>query len=677
MFFDDIDLTPRKKATLKALPPVPDTGWKPPQYFPNLNDAAVISVDVETKETDWYHGPGWSRGPKGHIVGFSVAAVSRNNAERGSWYFPIRHEVETEYNLDAKNCLGWLKHTVESTPNIPKVGTNWLYDCGWLTEENIRIEGDLLDVQFAEALLDEDAKTSLDELGFKYCGEGKANSFLYDWIRKAYNPKEREIRGEIYRSPPRLVGPYGEQDADLPIRVLERQWPLLNSQGLIPLFKLECSLIRLLVRMRMTGVRIDLDRAGQLYEQFNTRFNQVVAEIQRQTGFTVNVNSARELGPMFDSLQIPYPKTPTGMPSFQKEYMVNLHHPIIDMVVQARNLFKLNSTFIKGYLLEGNHQGRVHCNFHPLRGDSGEGNEGARTGRFSSSDPNLQNIPVRSEDGKLIRSAFVADYGHMAWEKDDMSQMEYRYLTHWAVDEGDGSAERLRQEYRDNPDTDYHEKVYNDARPFLGWERDTEEQKKVHRRPIKNTNFGLIYGQGFKLLAYKLGLKPGPAKQFFEGYHKAAPWVKPTMAAIAQEVHTYGYITTILGRRCRFNLWEPIFTERGQGRPFPLPYEVALREYGTAIKRAGDYKGINYKFQGSNADHIKKWMADAYSAGVFEVIGVPKITVHDELDFSVIDDSPQQRAGFEELRAIFERAIPLRIPVKVDFKRGSNWGAAD
>lgn len=673
MFFDGLELALKRKATLRAPPPIPDTGWKPPSYFPNLSTASIIAIDVETKETDWDHGPGWSRGPKGHIVGFSVAAVS--GSDRGKWYFPVRHEVEREYNLDPDKCFSWLRSTLRSP--IPKAGANLLYDVGWLTEENIYVEGELLDCQFAESLLDEEAHTNLDTLGLKYTGEGKQNEFLYDWIRQAYKPKESQIRGEIYRCPPRLVGPYGEQDADLPIRILEKQWPLLASEDLLPLFRMECSLIRLLVRMRMAGVTVDLDYASQLYGKFNKRYNETLEEIHRLTGYRANVNSAQELKPLFDSLGIKYPQTPGGAPSFQKEFMVNLHHPVVDLIVSARNLFKLNSTFIKGYLLEGNYKGKVHCNFHPLRGDSGAGSEGARTGRFSSSGPNLQNIPVRSEEGKLIRAAFIPDPGMLSWEKDDMSQMEYRYLAHNAVDTGDGSADRLRAEYNANPNTDYHEKVYKAAVPFLGWESDTPELAKVHRRPIKNTNFGLIYGQGQILLAYKLGLKPSEAKKFFDGYHQAAPWVKPTMAKIAEEVHTYGYIRTILGRRCRFNLWEPIFQERGEARPWPLPYEQALREYGHAIKRSNDYRGVNYKFQGSNADHIKKWMMDAYNAGIFEVIGVPRITVHDELDFNVIDDSPAQREGYEELRRTFERAIPLRIPVKVDFKRGSNWSVAD
>src|SRR5436190_4589025 len=364
MFFDDLDLVLKKKATLRAPPPIPDTGWKPPTYYPNLSDASVISIDVETKETNFALGPGWARGPRGHICGFSVAAVDRSRNNRGKWYYPLRHEVEPEYNLDPKQSLGWLRETLH-TPHIPKVGANLVYDIGWLTEEQIFVEGPLYDCQYAESLLDEDARVALDDLGHKYCGEGKADSLLYDWIRQAYAPKERELRGEIYRSPPRLVGPYGEQDADLPIRVLEKQWPLLASEGLLPLFEMECSLIRLYVRMRMSGVRVDLNYTEQLYVKFGQKFNEVVEQLYQISGLRVNVNSGRELGPLFDQLGIPYPKTEAGNPSFQKEFMVNLHNPVVDMVVLARNLYKLKETFLKSYLLEGNVGSRIFTNFHP------------------------------------------------------------------------------------------------------------------------------------------------------------------------------------------------------------------------------------------------------------------------------------------------------------------------
>ncbi|HEY6022098.1 MAG TPA: DNA polymerase, partial [Candidatus Paceibacterota bacterium] len=199
-----------------------------------------------------------------------------------------------------------------------------------------------------------------------------------------------------------------------------------------------------------------------------------------------------------------------------------------------------------------------------------------------------------------------------------------------------------------------------------------KEEKAKRRKPLKNINFGLIYGQTQKSLAYKAGMADKDADEFFATYHESAPYVKPTMAAIAGEVQRLGYITTILGRRVRFNLWEPYKHDK---RNKPLRYADALDAYGKGIKRAGDYKGTNYKFQGSAADVMKAGMLRAYQDGVFDVTGYPKMQVHDELDFSVIDDSPAQNEAYAHLRYCLENAISgLSIPLYVDSGRGVNWG---
>lgn len=674
MFFDDIQLVARKRATLKVPPPVTQTGWRPPSYFPNLSDAQVLSFDVETKELDFDHGPGWARG-KTSIVGFSVAAVSKRG-ERGKWYFPLRHEVEKDWNLDPVNCFGWLRETLQ-TPHIPKVGANLIFDVGTLTEENIYVAGKLYDVQLAEALIDNDRKVGLDHLAQRYLGESKQTSLLYEWCARAYGgnptPKQRE---NIFRAPPQLVGPYGEADADLPLRIFEAQWPILVSEGLTDLFELECNLIRLLVRMRLTGVRVDLDTAERLYKKLGAEIIRLHTQLFQMVGFNVNVNSGAEVAKAFDHCGVLYPRTeattahPTGQASFKKDWLKNQAHPVAELINLIRECEKMQSTFIRSYILEGNVNGRVFCQFHPLRNDEG----GTVTGRFSSSDPNLQNIPIRTDIGKEIRTAFVPDYGHLCWEKDDYSQIEYRCLAHFAV--GPGSDE-LRLDYIDNPDTDYHDKVYDNVAPYMGWDITDKPLRVKRRRPIKNTNFGLVYGQGQPKLQRTLNLSQAEAREFFTAYHKGAPYVKPTMAVIADEVQRWGYITTILGRRTRFNLWEPVDNDRKQPRS-GLPYEIAIREYGSNIKRAYDYRGVNYKLQGSAADVIKKAMVDCDQAGIYDVIGVPKLQVHDELDHSVIDDSPAQQEAYREMRHIMENCIPsFRLPIRVDSKRGSTWGNID
>ena len=181
--FDVSGLPLRKETVIKRLPPVPDTTWARPTHFPNIAaDAKVLSFDVETKETDFDNGPGWARG-KGHIVGFSLAAISHNN-DYAKWYFPLRHEVEAHDNINPQAAFDWLRHTLD-TPHIPKVGANLIYDIGWLGEENIKVKGDLHDVQFAEALLTENTPTNLEYLGQKYEKEGKDSPLLYNWCAEA------------------------------------------------------------------------------------------------------------------------------------------------------------------------------------------------------------------------------------------------------------------------------------------------------------------------------------------------------------------------------------------------------------------------------------------------------------------------------------------------------------
>jgi DNA polymerase I-like protein with 3'-5' exonuclease and polymerase domains len=667
MFFDDFELIPRKRARLKVPPPIPETGWRPPSSFPNLSTALAIAFDTETREDDFAHGPGWARG-KGRIVGFSVAALG-HAGERWRGYFPLRHEVEAHNNLDPETCLSWARHVLESTPHIPKIGANLLYDVGWLTEENVFVAGPLLDVQFAEALIDESGDTNLDWLGEKYLGVGKHASLLYEWCARAYGGNATGIqRSNIFRAPPSLVGPYAEADAEMCFDIFSRQRAILEREGTLSLFDMECSLIRLLVRMRRQGVQVDLDRAAELHYRLKLDIEAKEKALHDEHGLRVNVDSNDDVSKLFDVAGVPYPRTlpssrhPNGQPSFQKDWLKAQEHPVGKAVNYIRELKKVRSTFLRSYILESNVRGRLHCQFHPLRSDDG----GAKTGRFSSSDPNLQNIPVRTKEGKEVRTIFVPFHGHAKFNKKDYSQIEYRMLAHFAV--GPGS-EELRAKYNNDPKTDYHDVVQTNVKNITGI--------LIERRPIKNLNFGLLYGQGEGLLAQKNNFEKRQATEVFKAYHLGAPYAKPTMAAIAQEVQIYGYVTTILGRRTRFEMWEPIETNYNEGRQPALPYELAVRRYGPRIKRAFDYRGVNYKLQGSAADVIKKAMVALDQSGVFDVTGVPLLQVHDELDWSIPDESPIVAEAHRFIEYTLETAVTAKVPIKVDSKYGPNWGAID
>lgn len=660
LFDDDTLGRLKKNATLRVPPPTPETGWRPPLAFPNLAAAVMISIDTETKETDFEKGgPGFGRG-KGHIVGFSVGAMDAAGAI-GKWYFPLRHEVEPEFNLDPAACFAWVKPYLEN-PAIPKVGANLLYDVGWLTEEGIYVQGDLHDVQFAEALLNEEGFINLEHLGSKYLKEGKASNILYEWCAQAYGGSVSDSqRANIWRASPRIVGLYGESDADLPLRVLQKQWPLLEAEGLMDVYRMECDSIPLLTQMRLTGVNIDLPAAESLYGELSVDIANLYSQLHAQVGFSCNIDSPGDLKRMFDDAGIAYPHTAIGNPSFTKTWLATVEHPMVDAILEIREYEKIRGTFIRSYMLERHVNGRVHCQFHPLRGDDG----GTRSGRFSSDKPNLQNIPVRSKLGKRVRKLFIPDYGHMAVEKNDYSQIEYRLLAHFAV--GPGS-DNVRERYNNDPKTDYHDMTIE-----LVW---LIAKQLIDRKPIKNINFGLLYGMGQPKLARQIGIAKAVADEIFKAYHAGNPYVKATMDASSLEAQQLGYITTILGRRSRFNMWEPRQINY-QNRARGLPEVMALQQYGADIIRSSTHKAINRRLQGSAADIIKKGMVRCYKEGVFDVIGVPKLQVHDELVNSVIDDSPRQQEAYRYMKHVLETAIPLRVPVLVDSGRGPNWGSIE
>ncbi len=298
-------------------------------------------------------------------------------------------------------------------------------------------------------------------------------------------------------------------------------------------------------------------------------------------------------------------------------------------------------------------------------------------GRFASSDPNLQNIPSRTLLAKRVRECFVPDEGHLCWRKFDFSQIHYRLLAHYAVDNGDGSADELRARYNNDPKTDYHMDVYRKVAPFLGWRFTDEDEIKIKRRPIKYVNFGLLYGQSAKSLAFKAGFTGAQADEFFKAYHAGAPYVKPTMEEIGREVQKFGYVSTLLGRRIRFEEWEPVKRDWDDEEFKPLPYNAAIAKWGSGIKRAFEYRGVNYKSQGSEPDIMKTAMRNLWNSGVFNYVGVPSITVHDELDWSVPDDSPVTNEAFDYIQREMANAVKLRVPVFADRSSGPSWGKAD
>lgn len=656
MFWEDAVVTGRGVKIDRPMPPIPDTGWRPPTSFPNLSRAPVISIDCETFDPELIErGPGWARG-KGHIVGVSVGAPGGYK-----WYFPMRHTVEPQDNLPPEQVLAWLGKTLQD-PSQPKVGANLMYDVGWLLHEGVAVAGDLVDVQYAEALLDERAEVALEVMAQKYLGEGKQSDLLYRWCSDYYGGRiGGNQRANIYRTPPRLTGPYAESDADLPLRLAVVLYPLLEKEGLSPIFRMECGLIPLMIAMRFAGVTVDVGKAERLRDTLANREKLEQSKLDAQAGFHVDINASSSMAKAFDQVGVKYGKTAKGAPSFTKEFLKTVEHPLANQIREIRKLNKLRGTFVESYILNSHVNGKVYGQFHLLRSDDG----GTRSGRLSSSTPNLQNLPSRDEElAPLVRGIFIPDTGHRFWRRYDYSQIEYRFLIHYAI--GPGSDE-ARARFNAEPDTDYHEWTLDLIAPMANWDISTPAKRKPFRKPTKNVNFGMIYGMGEPKLASQLNLSKKEASIFFRAYDNGVPFAKPTMKATMEEAQRLGIITTVLGRRSRFDLWEPT---AWSDHSIALPYEKAILQYGQ-MQRAHTHKALNRRLQGSAADLMKMAMWRCWKEGVFDVTGVPRLTVHDENDFS---DPGGQDAAFLEMQHIMETAIQLRLPVRADGDIGLDWG---
>ena len=432
---------------LRTPPPVPDTGWKIPNIneLPDLSSATIIGLDTETKDPNLLtKGPGAVRGD-GHIVGISVAVD-----ENTGWYLPMRHEFQPEINLDPEVVLRWAKKNL-TRPNQVKVGANLLYDLEFLAMEGVNVAGPFWDVQVAEPLINENLRSySLDNIARRRVGETKLDEELYKWSQHAYGGREgRPQAANIYRCPAVLVGPYAEADAWLPIRIMIEQKKLLAKESLSSLANLEMRLIPMLLAMRLGGVRVDVKGAERLSGQLENKEHDLQQKLNHLAGFEVSVNNAGDsITRLFDNLGLEYPKTPKGNPSFTAPFLKNHSHQAAELITSVRNCQKMRGTFLESYILDNAVNGRVHGQFHQNKGDE----NGTVSGRFSSSNPNLQNIPSRDEVlAPLVRGLFIPEDG-CGWRRYDWSQIEYRLLVHYALGE---SGDVARAMYRNQPDTDF------------------------------------------------------------------------------------------------------------------------------------------------------------------------------------------------------------------------------
>jgi DNA polymerase I-like protein with 3'-5' exonuclease and polymerase domains len=623
------------KRDTKTMPMFPRISeWLPPASFPNLNEAKEIAIDLETCDPNMESlGPGWPRND-GYIVGYAVAI------DGWAGYFPVAHAGGG--NLDKRIVERWIRDVL-ATP-ADKIMHNAAYDLGWLRATGFEVNGTIYDTMLAAPVLDENRFAySLNALGFDYLKEIKSEQGLKESASDfGVHPKK-----ELWKLPAMHVGDYAEQDAALTLKLWHHFKALMRNDEVESVFRMETDVLPVLVNITLQGINFNRAKCEQKMAEMRRKETEILKYLKSQAGMQVDIWAAQSIAAAFDRLGVQYPKTAAGAPSFTKSFLDTHEHPMSKMILEARELNKTHGTFLEPYLKHSAKDGRVHTHFNQMRNEEG----GTVTGRLSASNPNLQQVPARHEIiGPMVRGLFLPEDGDI-WAANDFSSQEPRLLVHYATLLGLPGAEKMAQAYRDNPDTDFHQMVADMA--------------GIKRKAAKTIGLGLMYGMGKAKLATQLDLPLDEASELIATFHSKVPFLKGTVDAVMKRIEhpaSGGSIRTLLGRKCRFPLWEPV--EWGVNKA--LPREQAVMEYGSRIKRAGTYKGLNRLIQGSAADQTKAGMVALHKAG-FKLL----LQVHDEVALSVrnIDEA---RAAAE----IMAKAVTLEVPSRVDVETGPSWGEA-
>ena len=606
----------------------PQTEWLPPQDFPDLSKYEEIAIDLETKDPDLKTIGSGSVVGRSKIVGIAVAVQDWKG------YYPIAHEGGG--NMDKNMVLKWFQDVLNT--DAIKIFHNAMYDVCFIRAAGLKINGTIVDTMIAGSLVDENRfRYDLGSLGRDYIGIGKNEAVL----KETADLWGVDAKSEMYKLPAMYVGEYAEQDAELTYKLWQEMKKQMYHEDVEDIFNLETELFPCLVDMRFLGVRVDTQAAHKLKHKLLAEEKECLHKVKKETSIDVQIWAARSIEKVFQKLNLPYDLTAkTNSPSFTKNFLQNHPHPLVKQIARAREINKSHTTFIDT-ILKHEHKGRIHAEINQIRSDSG----GTVTGRFSYNNPNLQQIPARNKElGPLIRSLFIPEEG-MTWGCFDYSQQEPRLVTHYASLDGLYGVDEVLDAYQDG-NADFHQIV--------------SDMANIPRSQAKTINLGLFYGMGKNKLQAELGVSKEDAEDLFRQYHDKVPFVKMLMESVMRRAQDKGRVRTLLGRRCRFNLWEP----NQFGIHKALNHEDALAEHGPGIKRAFTYKALNRLIQGSAADMTKKSMVDLYKEGI-----TPHIQVHDELDISV-----ESVEHADKIKQIMEGAVTLEVPNKVDYESGANWG---
>jgi DNA polymerase I-like protein with 3'-5' exonuclease and polymerase domains len=577
--------------------------------WPDLSRYDLAAVDTETD------GMGFRNRP----VGLSI-----KTADERKTYIRWGHQGGGN-NCSLSEFRRWAKKELNRS-GLTLVMHNAPFDMRMLKYVGVDLNHSRVeDTGFVAALLNElEPSLALDELASKHAGIHKNDDELNLWCAEHFGgrPTRRAQAGNYWRAPGTIVAPYAIGDVDMTLALYQMLRPRLSEEDLEDVYEMETSLLPILLRMHMEGVKIDVAYAEKLKKKLEIERDDMQVKWRKLCGGKdVNFRSGDQLTPIFEAAGISTPLTKTGKKSFKKDYLEHVDHPLAQTKLKLAQLDHYINTFIDSYVLDNvDDNGFIHGEFHPLRNDS----YGTVSGRFSSGGAlNLQNIPARDEVwAPLIRAMYVPRSRDHQWVKADYSQIEFRYLAHY---EGG----RLMDAYNQQPDIDFHQMV--------------ADLTGIPRKPAKNINFGLVYGMGVALMAVKLGLPYNEARELLEEYHSRLPGVRKLYDRADRRAKKRGYIVTWGGRKRRF---------RRQGRSYQHTH-----------------KALNALLQGSAADLLKRAMIAVDQVIDWDEVRL-HLTVHDELDFS----SPKGDKRWPKLIRETMEDFRLNVPVKADVEIGQNWG---
>ena len=649
-------------------------------------DGDVVAVDLETYDPELKtHGSGAIKG-KGKVCGIALAYRDKK------LYYPIGHKGDNH----GKNRV-WkkLNEKIFQNEKITKVFHNAMYDVCWIrSATGMMLKGPIYDTMIAASIIDENRpRYTLDSLGKDYLGETKYKFDLAERSKEEHGIADP--MANMHKLPWEIVIDYAEQDVALTLNLWNKFKDLIKKpiktvskkhKTLENIFDIETRLFPCLVEMRFKGVRVDEEKTKTFGKEITKQKDKIIKTIEEETGIKVDVWASDSIKPLLDKLGInDYKVTPkTGRASITKLYLENHTNKYLKMIAEARQLDKLFNTFVSG-ILKHIHEGRIHADINQIRSDQG----GTVTGRFSMSNPNLQQIPSRSELGSKIRELFIPEEGH-EWASFDYSQQEPRLVVHYALKNKLQGAEVMAEAYKENPNTDFHKIV--------------AEMAKITRKQAKTINLGLFYGMGKGKLANSLELDKDEAEELFDQYHTRVPFVRKLSKGLQDFAENNKNIFTLEDRFCRFDRWEPINKEWNPEKgifeiteykeiegvkqivkvPVPIlkkeeaenryhkdlaingkPADPHCKNFEQHYRPAFTYKALNRLIQGSAADMTKKAMVELYEIGI-----VPHIQIHDELCFSI-----KSTEEADLIKKTMEGVIELEVPNKVDFESGLNWGS--